>query len=74
MLMKMKPLTRKTTKYPKSHLIEIAAISEFMKQRVCARGELKMRDDPTMLLKTKQNQCDSLDDPTMLIKTNDLIF
>ena len=33
-----------------------------------------MKDEPTMLLKTKENKDDILDDPTMSIKTNVLIL
>jgi len=33
-----------------------------------------MKDEPTMLLKTKENESDILDDPTMSMKTNGLIF
>ena len=34
----------------------------------------KIRNNPTMLLKTKENQSDNLTNPTMLMKTNNLIF
>ena len=33
-----------------------------------------MRDEPTMLLKKKENKGDILDDPTMSIKTKALIL
>ena len=33
-----------------------------------------MKDDPTILLKTKKETSGILDDPTMLMKTNDLVF
>ena len=33
-----------------------------------------MKDDPTMLLKTKEEHSDILDDPTISMKIKDLIF
>ena len=33
-----------------------------------------MKDDPTMLQKTKEEASDILDDPTMFMKKNDLII
>jgi hypothetical protein len=33
-----------------------------------------MKDEPTMLLKTKENASDILDDPTMFLKIKDLFF
>ena len=38
------------------------------------KGNQKMKDDPTMLLKIKEKWIDVLDDPTMLMKTNNLIY
>jgi hypothetical protein len=38
------------------------------------RGIQKMKDDPTMLLKTKESKNDILDDPTMFSKIKELIF
>ena len=34
----------------------------------------KMKDEPTMLLKTKENTSDILDDPTIFMKIKDLFF
>lgn len=36
--------------------------------------KLKIGDDPTMYMKTKENGRDILDDPTMFMKTNGLIL
>jgi hypothetical protein len=36
------------------------------------KGELKMQEDPTMLLKTNENMTDILTNATMLMKTSDL--
>jgi hypothetical protein len=33
-----------------------------------------MKDEPTMLLKTKENTSDILDDPTIFMKIKDLFF
>ena len=38
------------------------------------KGELKIKEEPTILMKTKENENDRLDDPTILMKTNDLAF
>jgi hypothetical protein len=38
------------------------------------KNKIKKKDDPTILLKTKEEQEDILDDPTMFIKTNDLFL
>jgi hypothetical protein len=48
-------------------------------QRRRGRGEAnrdnqKMKDEPTMLLKTKENKSDILDDPTIFMKIKDLCF
>jgi len=38
------------------------------------KGNLKMKEEPTMLLKTKENKNDILDDPTIFMKIKDLFF
>ena len=38
------------------------------------RGIKKMKDDPTMLLITKEERSDILDDPTISMKTNNLFY
>lgn len=38
------------------------------------KGELKMKDGPTMLLKTNEDETNNWDGPTMLMKTIGLTF
>ena len=38
------------------------------------KGNKKLRDSPTMLLKTKGNRNDNLTNPTISMKTNGLFF
>ena len=58
----------------KSYLIQLKAVTSFYRRRNEGKNAQKIGDDPTMLMKTKENQSDILDGPTMFMKTNNLIF
>jgi hypothetical protein len=55
-------------------LLMINDLSIFSLPGTAKKGELNIRDGPTMLLKTKENRSGNLDGPTMLMKTSTLIF
>jgi len=55
-------------------VFEIKHLSSLRGFQLGKKEEQKMRDDPTMSMKTKEVMSYILDHPTMFIKTNDLIF
>ena len=55
-------------------LLIINNLSKMGGSREGKKGNQKMKDEPTMLLKTKENKSDILDDPTIFMKIKDLCF
>jgi hypothetical protein len=56
------------------YVIENTLLIEFRMAKRGKKGELKIKDDPTMLMKTKEERSDILTDPTMLMIIKDLRF
>ena len=74
MCQKQKGLAENYTDRTKSYVVENTLVIEFRLANRREKGELKKTDEPTMLMKTKEEGGDILDDPTMLLKTKQLIF
>ena len=55
-------------------MIDAKGVISLVPVRRREKGEQKIRDSPTMLLKTKVNKNDNLTYPTISMKTNALFF
>jgi len=54
------------------YVTEFKLLRESRRDSTWKKGELKMKDSPTMLLKTKEGKSDILTNATMFMKTNGL--
>jgi hypothetical protein len=56
------------------HVLDVKGISGLTGRREARKGELNIREGPTMFLKKKENRSDNLDGPTISSKTKGLVF
>ena len=54
------------------YVTEFKVLRESRRDSTSKKGELKIKDSPTMLLKTKEEESEILTNATMFMKTNHL--